>query len=305
MSTADGAAPVPARELRSWLFVPADRERMIERGTQSEADAIILDLEDAVVQDRRPLARGLLSELLSEPPTGANQLWVRINPLDTSDALADLAAVVRVGLAGVVLPKIRSAVDVIRLDAALSALEAREAITAHSIDIMVVATETPEMMFRLGDLAGSSPRLRALTWGAEDLSTALGAATNVDDQGRWDRPYELAMSLCMFAAGACDAQAVDTLYADFSDDDGLLASTRLGARRGFTGKIAIHPRQVPVINAALTPSAEEIDDALAVINAFAANPGAGSVALHGRMLDRPHLVQAERLVGRAGRIGPS
>lgn len=181
----------------------------------------------------------------------------------------------------------------------LSALEARDGLDVGSVDVIVVATETPEMMFRLDELAGSSPRLRACSWGAEDLATALGAATNKGPDGGFDTPYQLARSLCLFAAGAAGVQAVDTLHGTFRDDEGLLASTRLALRQGFTGKLAIHPRQVPIINEALTPSAEDLAEANTVIEAFAAAPGAGAVALDGRMLDRPHLVQAERLVARA------
>ena len=224
---------------------------------------------------------------------------MRVNPLDTPDALADLAAVVRPHLAGIVLPKIRRAADVTTLDHYLSALEVREGVEPGSIGIMVVATETPEMMFRLGDLAGSSPRLRACTWGAEDLGTALGAATNKAADGDWDGPYQLARSLCLFAAGAAGVQPVDTLFAEFDDDDGLVAATRLARRQGFTGKIAIHPRQVPIINEHLTPSADEVADAEAVVAAFAAQADAGTVSLDGRMLDRPHLTQAERVLARA------
>ena len=286
-------------ENRSWLFAPGDDERKIARAAQAGADAVIFDLEDAVTAARRPAARAIVGAVVAEPPVGASEHWVRINPLDTPDALADLAAVVRPHLAGIVLPKIRRAADVTTLDHYLSALEAREGVEPGSIGIMVVATETPEMMFRFGDLAGSSRRLRACTWGAEDLGTALGAATNKAADGDWDGPYQLARSLCLFAAGAAGVQPVDTLFAEFDDDDGLVAATRLARRQGFTGKIAIHPRQVPIINEHLTPSADEVADAEAVVAAFAAQADAGTVSLDGRMLDRPHLTQAERVLARA------
>jgi len=286
-------------ENRSWLFVPGDDERKIARAATASADALIFDLEDAVTAARRPAARVLVGDVVAEPPAGASQLWVRVNPLDTPDALADLVAVVRPHLAGIVLPKIRRAADVTTLDHYLTALEAREGISPGSVGIMVVATETPEMMFRLGDLAGSSERLRACTWGAEDLSTALGAATNKAADGDWDVPYQLARTLCLFAAGAAGVQAVDTLFAGFNDDDGLVASTRLARRQGFTGKLAIHPRQVPIINEHLTPSADDVAEAEAVVAAFAAQADAGTVSLDGHMLDRPHLTQAERVLARA------
>lgn len=298
--TVSAVTHVKSTEHRSWLFVPGDDEHKIAKGAAAGADAVILDLEDAVVEARRPTARALLGEYLgSLDPAAVTETWVRINPLDTEDALRDLAAVVTGQLAGIVLPKPRRGSDVTRLCNYLSALEARVGLAVGTIAIMVVATETPEMMFRLDELAGSSERLRACTWGAEDLATALGAVTNKGADGSWDTPYQLARSLCLFAAGAAAVQAVDTLHGAFRDDDGLSASTRLALRQGFTGKLAIHPRQVPIINDALTPTAEDLAEANAVIAAFAALPDAGTVSLDGRMLDRPHLVQAERLIGRA------
>lgn len=290
-------------EARSWLFVPGDDERKLARSADAGADALIYDLEDAVVPDRRATARALLGALVSEPNPGRAARWVRVNPLDTPDALLDLAAVVRPHLDGIVLPKIRSGADVAALDHHLSTFEADAGMADGTVAITVVATETPEVLFRLGELAGASPRLRACTWGAEDLSTALGATGNKGEDGSWDAPFELARSLCLFAARAADAQPVDTLHAAFTDDDGLAASTRRAARHGFTGKLAIHPRQVPIINEHLTPSPAALDEALAVVAAFAAQPAAGAVSLDGRMLDRPHLTQAERLLARAAALG--
>ncbi len=286
-------------EPRSWLFVPGDDERKIARSADAPADALIFDLEDAVVPERRPAARTLLGELLSAPPRSGAEQWVRVNPLDTTDALPDLAAIVRPHLRGVVLPKIRGGADVIALDGHLSALERDAGMAAGTVQIMVVATETPEALFRLGELVGASPRLAACTWGAEDLSTALGASTNRAEDGSWDSPYELARSLGLFAARAAGAQPLDTLHAAFTDDEGLVASARRADRQGFTGKLAIHPRQVPIINQAFIPSAEAIIEARAVVDAFAAAPGVGTVSLEGRMLDRPHLTQAERVLARA------
>ncbi|MGH9271599.1 MAG: HpcH/HpaI aldolase/citrate lyase family protein [Ilumatobacteraceae bacterium] len=287
-------------ERRSWLFVPGDDERKIAKAQSAGADAVVLDLEDAVTTARRPVARAIVGDITSQTPPGVGELWVRINPLDTPDALADLAAVVRPHLAGVVLPKIRRASDVTTLDDFLSALEVGEGMARGSVGIMVVATETPEMMFRLGDLAESSQRLQACTWGAEDLSTAVGASTNKAADGDWDDPYRLARSLCLLAAVAAAVQPVDTVFTELADDAGLAAATRLAGKQGFTGKVAIHPRQVPIINEHFTPSAIEVADAEAVVAAFAARADAGTVAHEGRMLDRPHLVQAERLLARAG-----
>lgn len=286
-------------EVRSWLFVPGADERKLAKGVDSGADALIYDLEDAVVPERRPAARELIRAAL-DAAAGGPQRWVRINPLDTADALPDLAAVVGPGLDGVMLPKITGGADVRALDHYLSALETRAGVGVGTIGIHPIATETPEVLFRLGELVGASARVRAVTWGAEDLATALGATSNKDANGDWDDPYRLARSLCLAAARSIDAQPVDTLYGAFDDDDGLAASVRSGARQGFTGKLAIHPRQVAIINELLTPSAEAIAEAKAVIAAFAAQPDAGAVSLDGRMLDRPHLVQAERLLARAG-----
>ena len=288
-------------EPRSWLFVPGDDERKLARSADAPADALIFDLEDAVVPERRPAARAMVGELVSAPPRSGATQWVRVNPLDTSDALADLAAVVRPHLHGIVLPKIRGGGDVVALDGHLGALERETEIEAGSVQIMVVATETPEALFRLGELIGASPRLTACTWGAEDLSTALGASTSRTEDGSWDSPYELARSLCLFAARAAGAQPLDTLHAAFNDDEGLADAARRADRQGFTGKLAIHPRQVPIINEAFTPTAETIAEARAVVAAFAAAPGVGTVSLDGRMLDRPHLTQAERVLERAAR----
>jgi citrate lyase subunit beta/citryl-CoA lyase len=293
----------PEAEPRSWLFVPGDDERKLATAPGAGADALILDLEDAVVAERRPAARALVRAFLDGPAPGA-QRWVRVNPVDGPDVLDDLAAVVGPGLDGVVLPKVRGGADVLAADHFLSALEARAGVTPGRVRLAVVATEVPEALFRLGELAGCSPRLAVCTWGAEDLGTALGASTNRAEDGRWDEPYALARSLCLLAARAAGVQPVDTLHAAFEDDEGLAEATRLAARQGFTGKLAIHPRQVPIINAGFTPTAEAVGEAEAVVAAFAASPGVGTVSLDGRMLDRPHLVQAERLLERAAAHPP-
>jgi citrate lyase subunit beta/citryl-CoA lyase len=296
--------PAPT-DNRSWLFVPGDSERKIERSLGVGADALIFDLEDAVAGPRKPAARQLVAHELTEPRPTASQRWVRVNALQDGETLEDLAAAVLPSLDGIVLPKITTADDVTILDHYLSALEAARGIAVGTIQIAAVATETPQIMFGLGGLAGCSPRLAACTWGAEDLSAALGASTNKAADGTWDTPYQLARTLCLLAAGAAGAQPVDTLFADFTDDDGLAASTDLGRRQGFTGKLAIHPRQVAIINEHMSPSATEIAEAEAVLEAFAAGGESGAVSLDGRMLDRPHLVQAQRVLGRAGRTDPT
>lgn len=296
------AVDVAAVEHRSWLFVPGDSERKIERAASVGADALIYDLEDAVTADRRPAARQALAGVLSRPASHGSERWVRVNPLDSGETLADLAAVVTPHVDGVVVPKINSGEDVTVVDHYLSALEVAAGADVGSVRIMVVATETPQIMFRLGDLAGSSARLAAVTWGAEDLGTAVGATTNRRPDGGWDDPYRLARSLCLFAATSARAQPVDTLVADFNDDDALIASTQQARRQGFTGKLAIHPRQVPIINEHLAPTDEEVAGAEAVIAAFGEQHDAGTVQLDGRMLDRPHLTQAQRVVARSRSI---
>ncbi len=288
-----------AMTLRSMLFVPGDSERKLAKASAGPADALILDLEDAVAKERLPLARGMVAEFLKasrgrvRPP----QLWVRINPLSTPDALPDLAAIVGGAPDGIVLPKTDSGADATLLGHYLTALETREGIEPGAIRILAVATETPAAMFTLGSFAGSTPRLYGLTWGAEDLPAAVGASTNLDDTGQLDFTYRLARSLCLLGAGAAGVEPVDTVYTDFRDSAGLLRNAQAARRAGFTGKIAIHPDQVEIINQAFTPSADEIAYAKRVIEAFAA--GVGTVSLDGRMLDMPHLKQARRVLAMA------
>jgi len=293
------AAPMP---LRSMLFVPGDSERKIARAATSAADALILDLEDAVTADRRELARGMVRDCLAaRADRSRQQLWVRINPLSTEAGLPDLAAVVRGAPDGIVLPKADSAADVLRLDHHLAALEHRDGLRPGSIRIVVVATETPAALFQLGSFRGASPRLAGLTWGAEDLSTALGAVTNRAENGEFDFVYQLARSLCLAGAHAAGVQAIDTLTADFRDAERLRREVRAARRAGFSGKIAIHPDQIEAINAGFSPDEEELRHARAVVEAFRTAGGAGAVQLAGSMLDRPHLVQAERILAMGAR----
>jgi citrate lyase subunit beta / citryl-CoA lyase len=286
---------------RSWLFVPGDSERKIERSLTAGADALIFDLEDSVTDPRRPMARELVAREMTEPRPTTSERWVRVTALQEGETLEDLVAVVHPAIVGIVLPKVTSASDVTTVDHYLCALEAARGIDIGTIRIAVVATETPQIMFGLGALPGCSDRFAACTWGAEDLSAALGATTNKAPDGTWDTPYQLAQAMCLLAAGAAGVQPVDTLHADFTDDDGLAAVTNAGRRQGFTGKLAIHPRQVGIINQCMTPSAAEIAEAEAVLTAFAEGGSSGTVSLDGRMLDRPHLVQAQRVITRARR----
>jgi citrate lyase subunit beta / citryl-CoA lyase len=284
--------------LRSMLFVPGDSERKLAKGESSGADALVLDLEDSVPADRLAIARSMVLDYLSNHPERTRQeLWVRINPLSSDKALADLAVITEGAPDGILLPKTCSAADVVVAGHYLAALEAREGLPGESIRIVAVATETPAALFTMGGFAGCSPRLAGLTWGAEDLSAALGASTNRDEKGELEFTYRLARSLCLAAAVAADVQPIDTVFVDFKDSEGLAAESRAALRAGFTGKIAIHPDQVAVINAAFTPTAEDIAYARRVVEAFAA--GAGTVALDGKMLDMPHLKQAQRVLSLA------
>lgn len=294
--------PAEIRPVRSMLFVPADSERKMAKGGETGADALILDLEDSVAASRTQIARGMaLDYLHSRSDRTGQQLWVRINPLDTEAALLDLV-VVGGAPDGIVLPKVRGAADVIRLAAFLDALEVREGVAKGSIRIMPVATETPQALFALGSYEGCSPRLAALTWGAEDIAAALGASTNRRPDGEYDDVYRLACSLCLAAAHAADVQPIDTIWADFKDDAGLARDAQRARRRGFTGKMAIHPGQVATINAAFTPSDEELAHARRVVEVFESNPGLGTVGMDGKMLDMPHLKQAQRVLRLAQRF---
>lgn len=288
--------------LRSMLFVPADSERKLLKGEASAADALILDLEDSVAEPRKPLAREMAARFIAARAAHISpRLFVRINPLDTPFAMADLAAVVAPGLAGVMLPKIRGAADLLRLSHGLDALEARAGLAPNCVAIVPVATETAEAMLTMGSFVGTPlPRLAGITWGAEDLSTAIGAVANRDEDGQYSPLYQLAASLCLATAAAAGVPAIDTLHADFKDTAGLRAACRASRRRGFRGRLAIHPDQVGTVNEAYSPSAAELAHAQRIVEAFAANPDAGTLSLDGTMIDKPHLTQARRTLGLAG-----
>jgi len=280
---------------RSWLFVPGDSERKLAKGSESGADALILDLEDSVAAGRRPLARGMICEYLGAQARRP-QLWVRINPLD-GEGLVDAAAVVRAAPDGLVVPKVSGPAELLRVSHWLDALEAREGLPLGGIRLLSVATETAAAVLGLSDYARIPvPRLHGLTWGAEDLAAALGASSNQDAGGGLSLTYRIARSACLVAAVAANAQPIDTLEPDFRDEAALHAACAAARREGFTGKIAIHPAQVAPINAGFRPTAEEVAFARRVVEAFAANPGIGTVGMDGKMLDMPHLRQAERVL---------
>lgn len=281
---------------RSWLFVPGDSEKKLGKGAGTGADALIIDLEDSVAASRRPVGRELTCEYLKTADRSICKLFVRINPLDTSDALLDLAGVIAGKPDGLILPKAETVNDTHTLDNYLSALEVAHGIELGATKIFPIATETPGAMLTLDGYRNASPRVTALSWGAEDLSAAIGATTNKDSNGQLTSPYILARSLCLMAAHAAAVQAVDTVHPDFRDDPGLAEQSNFARRDGFSGKIAIHPNQVAIINDAFTPSDEELAHAQAIIDLFNANPDAGTLSLDGKMLDKPHLTQAERVI---------
>lgn len=287
---------------RSYLFAPADSAAKMEKACRSGADAVILDLEDSVSEANKPAARGAVAEFLAaKADWGGVQLWVRINPLSGPHAAADLDEIVCRGPFGIVLPKPDSADDVAWLDAELDRREGAVDPDQTRIAILPIATETPKSVFNLHTYADVSSRLFGMTWGAEDLSSAIGAVSARDEQGGLTEPYQIARALCLAGAAAAGVPAVETVFPAFRDIEGLRAYVARGRRDGFTGMMAIHPAQVEVINEGFTPSPEEVAFAEQVVKLFRANPGAATLALAGKMLDRPHLVQAERLLSRVRR----
>ena len=284
--------------IRSFLFVPGDSERKLEKAREVGADAIIVDLEDSVTEENRPRARELAREFIE----GHDDVWLRINPVDSGQATADLQAVMSAAPAGIVRPKARSADDATRLATKLDELESRFGIAAGHTRILPICTERPRALFSLESYVGATPRLAGLTWGAEDLSAAVGARAIRKRDGSWLAPYELARSLCLFAAAAAEVPAIDTVYTDFRDTEGLASFAMRAARDGFTGMLAIHPAQVATINDAFSPSDEEVSRAERIVALFRDNPGAGALALDGEMIDKPHLVQAKRVIALAKRL---
>ena len=277
-------------KLRSLLFVPGDRPDRMEKALRSGADALILDLEDAVAPAAKPEARKAVARFLGA--NGGARIWVRVNPLDSLDNEKDLDAVLPGHPDGIVMPKADGGTSVAALARRLTQ---RGNATAK---ILAIATETPSAMFQLGTFGGQK-RLAALTWGAEDLPAAIGATTSREADGRFTPPYELARALCLFGAAAAGVAPIETVYPAFRDLEGLEAYAGRARRDGFTGMMAIHPDQVAVINAAFTPSEAEVEHARRIVAAFAASPGAGALSLEGRMIDRPHLVQAQRILSSA------
>lgn len=288
--------------IRSFLFIPGDSDKKLSKVDDCGADAVILDLEDAVAPANKTLAREKVATFLKARPRSGRkvQLWVRINPLDTSLALDDLVAVVAGAPDGLMLPKANGPDDVRILGHHLDALEAAFGIEQGAIRILPVATETAIAPFRLGDYATAGlARLAGLTWGAEDLAAAIGASTNLAPDGQWAITFRMVRSLTLLAAHAAGVPAIETLYVNFRDNDGLVASSRAARAEGFSGRIAIHPAQVSGINAAFTPSEDEVAFAQRVIDAFAQAGNAGTVGIDGKMFDIPHLRQAQQVLASA------
>lgn len=287
-------------KMRSFLFVPGDSEKKFAKGRDSSADVLILDLEDAVAPSMKQAARLQVSDWLDQAADVPSALFVRINPLDSGMAEADLSAVVRPGLAGIVLPKANGAHDVAALAGILDRLEKAAGMASGTVRIMVVATETPAAMFALGSYIPPHPRLLALTWGAEDLAAAIGATANKEPDGTWTFPYLVARAQCLFAAAAADVTPIDTLFVDFKDTEGLEADCRKARRDGFLGRIAIHPAQVETINRCFSPSEADIAEARRIVDAFACQPDVGTIAIDGKMVDIPHLKAAMKTLAAAG-----
>lgn len=287
--------------MKSWLFAPGDSEKKLAKAIASEADIALLDLEDSVAAENKPAARALVAETLAQHENRA-RLWVRINPLTTADCIADLAAIIPSAPGGVFLPKAEGAADISRLHHYLTAFEAAHGLVQGSTLIAALVTETAAAMFKTGDYAGDYPgreRLAAMSWGAEDLSSALGASEQRGPDGEYSHTYEMARSLCLIGASAAGVAAIETVQPEFRDLEALERRARRARAQGFAGMLAIHPAQVAPINTAFTPSEEELAHARAIIQAFADNPGAGTIGLNGAMIDRPHLVLAQRLLAQA------
>ena len=287
--------------MRSLLFVPADSPKKLDKAMTSGADALIVDLEDSIAPDGKARARDSAAAFLKAAMASAARphMMVRVNGLQTGLTDADLDAIAAAKPDAIMLPKAEGGASVIHADAKLAVREAQHGLPDGSIKILPIATETAASLFAAGTFAGASARLIGLTWGAEDLSADIGAQANRDAQGNFLDLYRLARVLCLAGAAAATVPAIDTVYVDFRNADGFRRECEQACRDGFAGKMAIHPAQVPIINEVFTPSAAAIERAQAIVDAFAASPGAGVVGIAGVMYDRPHLARAKRLLARA------
>lgn len=288
--------------VRSWLFVPGDSEKKLGKVAASGADVVIVDLEDSVTYDNKVRARDMAREWLQAHRQQVTERkmgrWVRINALDSRMWRDDLIAVLPGAPDGIMLPKSAGPESVQQLGAELYELEQRNGVAANSTRILPLVSETAAAAITIPAYANAPlPRLAGLTWGAEDLSAAIGASRKRDKQGQWTDAFRFARSQTLLTAHARGVMAIDTLHADFADEKGLKRAAEDSRADGFSGMLAIHPAQVPVINAAFSPSEEELEEARAIVAAFGANPGAGALSIDRRMIDRPHLKLAQRLLG--------
>jgi citrate lyase subunit beta/citryl-CoA lyase len=281
--------------IRSWLFAPGDSDKKMAKAAAGEADVVIFDLEDAVTTENKPLARQMVHDFLAANSERPERMWVRVNPLDGPHTLADLAAIMPARPGGLMLPKVYGRADVETFNRYVEALEVANGIAQGSTPVIVLVTETAEGMFHTGSYKGA-PRVAALTWGAEDLADSIGASSNRNPDGSYSFTYELARSLTVLGAATAGVPAIETISGDFTDLDALRRRAEGVRRDGYRGMLAIHPAQVPVINAAFTPSAEEIAEAKEIVAVFAANPGVGTIGWKGGMLDRPYLSRAQQLL---------
>jgi citrate lyase subunit beta/citryl-CoA lyase len=290
--------------MRSLLFVPADGGSKLAKAFHCGADAVIIDLEDSIAPDRKEQARASAAAFLRETSreTARPLLLVRVNGLATGLTDADLDAIVPAGPDAIMLPKAEGGASVVHADAKLAVREAISALPDGQIKIVAIAIESAAGLFLAGTFARASTRLIGLSWGGEDLAAEIGAESNRDAGGWWTAPYRLARSLCLAAAAAAEVQAIETIHMDYRKEDALRSDCEAARRDGFTGRLAIHPSQVPIINAAFTPPPELLARAQAIVDAFAANPGAGAIGIDGVMYDRPHLARAQRLIARARSI---
>lgn len=292
--------------MRSLLFVPGDSERKLEKGFGADADVVIVDLEDSVAAGNKAAARKVAANFIAgHRQQTSSAIYVRVNDLSTGLTDDDLAALVPVKPDGIMLPKSNSGQDVQQLAAKLRVHEAESGLPDGGIKILPIITETASGLLAAASYAGASSRLAGLTWGAEDLSAAIGARSARDESGRYTDVFRLARATTILAAGAAEIAAIDTVFPDFRDMAAFEAECREAERDGFTGKMAIHPAQVPVINAAFTPSPEAVERSRAIVDAFAAAGNPGVVGIDGKMYDRPHLRLAERLLARARAAGLS
>jgi citrate lyase subunit beta / citryl-CoA lyase len=286
--------------MRSMLFVPGDRPERFAKAVASGADAVIFDLEDAVVAERRPAARQEIARYLVSSERHV-PLWVRVNPVESGDALADLAAVIDGRPDGIMLPKARNGADVERASHWLESLEARAGLEPGSIGLIPLVTESAGAVLNAASFTKLPARVRGLTWGAEDLAADVGALANRKADGEFEFTYAYARSMCLLAAAAANVVAIDTVDTEFRDAAAIERRARESRRQGFAGKMAIHPAQIAPIHAAFSPSADEIEWAGRVLAAFSAAPESGALSLDGRMLDKPHVRQAERILAAAAR----